>query len=84
VSGNLNIAYTFSFVTPDTDQFIDITVPISLSGTVNAIGQDFQTLWTVTVTGNGTAELSGYLSGGILRFDNVTISYTGTGSVGAQ
>lgn len=84
MSGTLNVIYTFSFVTPTTDQSIDITVPITLSGTASALGQNRgQTLWTVNITGDGSAELCGNVSNGILRFDLVKLTYNGSGSLSA-
>ena len=83
MSGILNVTYTFSFITPSTDQDISLAVPISVSTTLNAIGVNNQTLWTVNISGKGTAKLSGCLTGGLLKFDAITFKYAGTGSVAA-
>jgi len=84
ISGSLNVAYKFSFLTPTTDQSIDLAVPITISGSVSGIGSGGQTLWTVNIVGKGTAKLSGTLAGGLLRFDYITFKYSGTASVVAK
>jgi hypothetical protein len=81
MSGILNVTYKFSFITPSTDQNIDFATPITVSGTVNAIGRNNQTLWAVAISGKGTAQISGTLVGGALYFDSVTFKYAGTGTV---
>lgn len=83
MGGPLYVTYRFSFITPSTDQNINLAVPISVSGSVYAIGQGDQTLWTIDISGKGTAELSGTLAGGLLKFDTITLKYAGTGTVTA-
>jgi hypothetical protein len=77
LTGSLNVTYNFSFITPSDDQDIDIKVPITVSGSVMAIGPS----WRVNVTGDGYAELVGDVAGGMLTFTSVTLHYRGTGSV---
>jgi len=81
ISGTLNVTYKFSFITPTTDQSINLAVPIIVSGTLSAIGSGNQTLWTVNIKGKGMAQLSGTLAGGLLSFDYITFKYSGNGSV---
>ncbi|HZQ70407.1 MAG TPA: hypothetical protein VFA68_17905 [Terriglobales bacterium] len=81
ISGNLNVTYKFSFLTPTADQDINLAVPLTVSGSMSAIGSGGKTLWTVDIVGKGTAQLSGTLASGLLSFDNITFKYAGTGSV---
>src|SRR5581483_6119883 len=84
ISGILNVTYKFSFQTPTSDQPISIDVPITLSGSLSAIGSSNQTLWTVNISANGKAKLVGDVQSGLLRFTFVTFKYAGTASVVAE
>ena len=83
MSGILSVTYKFSFITPSTDQDISLAVPIDVSTSLDAIGVNNQTLWTVNISGKGTAKLHGTLTGGLLKFDAITFKYAGTASTAA-
>jgi len=77
MTGNLNLTHKFSFLTPSKDvAHFSISVPITISGTVSAQGFN-GTLWTVNISGSGTANLSGNITNGLLKFTADTVTYKG-------
>ena len=81
VGGMLNVTYTFSFITPSTDQSFTIIVPIAVTGSVEAPDANGQPLWTVDINGTGSAKLCATVASGFLTFHMVDLRYTGQATV---